>query len=96
MYTAMAFRLLIFILGIFAAWNGVRSKTYCRYWLTCATLLLGGSLSLFIGEHYTTVDQEGFVHEAGLCLPTGAIMVCIGAIGIFILGILYSVQKLKK
>lgn len=82
-------RILLLIIGVFAMGISCIKTPYRRYWVTCAILILGGLLFLFVGDIGTTVDANNFIHEAGIFLPVGGISIVVGMMGIIILIMLH-------
>lgn len=64
--------------------------------LICALLLWGSLACLLVGETNATIDGNGALHEVGMLLPLGAVMLIAGTIGLaafWILGSWRAVQR---
>lgn len=68
---------IITLFAIRAAWI---DKNWRKCWAIGAILLLASIVCLYIGEHFTSVDEQGVLHEAGLFLPTGIVLLLLGSV----------------
>lgn len=69
------------LLAFYTTLKTFNRKAYHQHWQLCAILLWSGLLCLFIGEAGTYLDNNDVMHEVGLILPIGALLVCTGTIG---------------
>ncbi|MBF0209078.1 MAG: DUF3955 domain-containing protein [Oligoflexia bacterium] len=58
----------------------IKGSNYYRYWIFSTILILFGFICLYLGEVGTTVDQEGILHEVGLALPLGGLLLITGIV----------------
>lgn len=78
-----------YVLATISTGCGIRFKFYRSYWKICAILLWSSLICLYVGDRFATIDQQRVLHEVGIILPIGAILLLIGAIGFFIISMLF-------
>jgi hypothetical protein len=88
--------LLTISLGAAAIWNGFKGKHYRRWSKTCGALIGSALLCIYIGENFTTIDNDGVLHEVPMMLPLSAFMMITGVCGVISIGILYCYRWVKN
>ena len=82
------------LLALYTTLKTFNRKAYHHLWQLCAILLWSGLLCLFIGEAGTYLDQNDVVHEVGLILPIGSLMICTGTVGTAFMSLFRRDKKL--